>query len=175
MGTTSWGLLALFLVLLLALSWPLGIWLARLATGCMPRWLARAEAPLYRLAGTSADQSMHWSAYAFAVLAFNAIGFFGVYAIQRLQGLLPLNPAGLGAVSPDSAFNTAISFVANTNWQGYAGESTMAYLTQMLALSVQNFLSAATGIAVLFALLRGFTARASGVVGNFWVDRKSVV
>lgn len=170
MGTTSWGLLALFLVVLLALSWPLGIWLARLATGTMPRWMARAEAPLYRLAGTSADHSMHWSAYAFAVLAFNAIGFFAVYAIQRLQGMLPLNPEGLGAVSPDSAFNTAISFVANTNWQGYAGESTMGYLTQMLALSVQNFLSAATGIAVLFALLRGFTARASGVVGNFWVD-----
>ena len=170
MGTASWGLLALFLVVLLALSWPLGLWLARLASGTMPRWMARAEAPLYRLMGTSADQSMHWSAYAFAVLAFNAIGFFAVYAIQRLQGVLPLNPAGMGAVSPDSAFNTAISFVANTNWQGYAGESTMAYLTQMLALSVQNFLSAATGIAVLFALLRGFTARASGVVGNFWVD-----
>ena len=170
MGSASWGLLALFLAVLLALSWPLGIWLARLACGTMPRWMARAEAPLYRLMGTSAEQSMHWSAYAFAVLAFNAIGFFAVYAIQRLQGWLPLNPAGMGAVSPDSAFNTAISFVANTNWQGYAGESTMAYLTQMLALSVQNFLSAATGIAVLFALLRGFTARASGVVGNFWVD-----
>ena len=170
MGSTSWGLLALFLVVLLALSWPLGIWLARLVSGTLPRWMVRAEAPLYRLAGTSADHSMHWSAYAFAVLAFNAIGFFVVYALQRFQADLLLNPEGFGAVSPDSAFNTAISFVANTNWQGYAGESTMAYLTQMLALSVQNFLSAATGIAVLFALLRGFTARASGVVGNFWVD-----
>ena len=169
-STTSWGLLALFLVVLLALSWPLGIWLARLVSGTLPRWMVRAEAPLYRLAGTSADHSMHWSAYAFAVLAFNAIGFFVVYALQRFQADLPLNPESFGAVSPDSAFNTAISFVANTNWQGYAGESTMAYLTQMLALSVQNFLSAATGIAVLFALLRGFTARASGVVGNFWVD-----
>ena len=170
MGSASWGLLALFLVVLLALSWPLGIWLDRLVFGTLPRWMLRAEAPLYRLAGTSPGQSMRWSTYALAVLAFNAIGFFAVYALQRLQGVLPLNPAGLGAVSPDSAFNTAISFVANTNWQGYAGESTMAYLTQMLALSVQNFLSAATGIAVLFALFRGFTSRASGVVGNFWVD-----
>ena len=170
MGSTSWGLLALFLGVLLALSWPLGLWLERLVFGTLPRWMLRVEALLYRLAGTSAGQSMHWSAYALSVLAFNAIGFFAVYALQRLQGVLPLNPAGLGAVSPDSAFNTAISFVANTNWQGYAGESTMAYLTQMLALSVQNFLSAATGIAVLFALFRGFTSRASGVVGNFWVD-----
>ena len=90
-----------------------------------------------------------------------------VYAVQRLQVWLPLNPAGMGAVSPDSAFNTAISFVSNTNWQGYAGESTMSYLTQMLALSVQNFLSAATGIAVVFALFRGFAARSTSVIGNF--------
>ena len=170
MGRSSWGLLALFLGVLLVMAWPLGLWLARLSSGQLPRWMLRAEAPLYRLAGTGADRSMRWPDYALALLAFNALGVVAVYALQRLQGGLPLNPAGMGAVSPDSAFNTALSFVTNTDWQGYAGESSLSYLTQMLALAVQNFLSAATGIAVLFALLRGFTARASGVVGNFWVD-----
>jgi K+-transporting ATPase ATPase A chain len=118
---------------------------------------------------------MHWLRYALALLAFNAIGAIFVYALQRLQGVLPLNPAGMAAVSPDSAFNTAVSFVANTNWQGYAGESTMSYLTQMLGLTVQNFFSAATGIAVAFALVRGFARRGDGgqgkgLVGNFWAD-----
>ncbi|MGT2489759.1 potassium-transporting ATPase subunit KdpA [Cupriavidus basilensis] len=93
-----------------------------------------------------------------------------VYALQRLQGGLPLNPQGFGAVSPDSSFNTAVSFVANTNWQGYAGESTMSYLTQMLGLTVQNFVSAATGIAVVFALIRGFARQSAATIGNFWVD-----
>ena len=170
MNFSAWGLLALFLVVLLAAAWPLGIWLARLCSGDVPRWMKRIEQPLYRLAGTSADKSMNWSHYALAVLAFNALGLLAVYALQRLQVSLPLNPAGMAAVSPDSAFNTAVSFVSNTNWQGYAGESTMSYLTQMLALSVQNFLSAATGVAVVFALFRGFAARSTGVIGNFWVD-----
>ncbi|MDD5324734.1 MAG: potassium-transporting ATPase subunit KdpA [Polaromonas sp.] len=170
MTTSSWGLLALYLGLLLAAAWPLGIWLARLSSGTLPFWMQRLEAPLYRLAGTSADKSMNWSHYALAVLAFNALGVFAVYALQRLQVWLPLNPAGMAAVSPDSAFNTAVSFVTNTNWQGYGGESTMSYLTQMLALAVQNFLSAATGIAVAFALIRGFAARSTAVIGNFWVD-----
>ena len=170
MSTTSWGLLALYLGLLLVAVWPLGIWLARLSSGNLPVWMQRVEAPLYRLAGTSADKSMNWSQYALALLAFNALGFFAVYALQRLQVWLPLNPTGMAAVSPDSSFNTAVSFVTNTNWQGYAGESTMSYLTQMLALAVQNFLSAATGIAVVFALIRGFVARSTGVIGNFWVD-----
>ncbi|NMM08999.1 MAG: potassium-transporting ATPase subunit KdpA [Polaromonas sp.] len=170
MSSSSWGLLALYLAVLLAASWPLGIWLARLSSGKLPGWMLRAEAPLYRLAGTSADKSMHWSHYALALLVFNGLGVLAVYALQRLQAGLPLNPAGMVPVSPDSAFNTAISFVTNTNWQGYAGESTMSYLTQMLALSVQNFLSAATGIAVVFALFRGFAARSTSVIGNFWVD-----
>ena len=122
----------------------------------------KVEAPLYRLAGTSADKSMDWAQYTLAVLAFNVLGALVVYALQRLQAFLPLNPAGMAAVSPDSSFNTAISFVTNTNWQGYGGESTMSYLTQMLALTVQNFLSAATGIAVVFALIRGFAARSTG-------------
>ena len=170
MTASSLGLLALFLGLLLAASWPLGVWLARLSSGQLPRWMQRIEAPLYRLAGTSADKSMNWSHYALALLAFNALGVFVVYALQRLQVSLPLNPAGMAAVSPDSAFNTAVSFVTNTNWQGYSGEATMSYLTQMLALAVQNFFSAATGIAVAFALIRGFAARSTGVIGNFWVD-----
>ena len=170
MSTTSWGLLALYLGLLLVAAWPLGIWLARLSSGKIPVWMQRVEAPLYRLAGTSPNQSMNWSQYALALLAFNALGVLAVYALQRLQVWLPLNPAGMAAVSPDSSFNTAISFVTNTNWQGYTGESTMSYLTQMLVLAVQNFFSAATGIAVAFALIRGFAARSTGVIGNFWVD-----
>lgn len=170
MTTSSWGLLALYLGLLLVAAWPLGVWLARLSSGKLPVWMQRVEAPLYRLAGTSAKQSMNWSHYALALLAFNALGVFAVYALQRLQVSLPLNPAGMANVSPDSAFNTAVSFATNTNWQGYAGESTMSYLTQMLALAVQNFFSAATGIAVAFALIRGFAARSTGVIGNFWVD-----
>ncbi|MBT3065303.1 potassium-transporting ATPase subunit KdpA [Rhodoferax sp. U11-2br] len=170
MGPSAWGLLALFLGVLLAAAWPLGVWLARIASGQLPNWMHRVEAPLYRWAGTEADRSMGWAQYALAVLVFNAFGVLAVYLLQRGQALLPLNPAGMTAVSPDSAFNTAISFVTNTNWQGYGGESTMSYLTQMLALAVQNFLSAATGIAVVFALIRGFAARATGVIGNFWVD-----
>lgn len=170
MNASSWGLLALFLAALLATAWPLGLWLARLYAGRLPGWMHRVEAPLYRLAGTSTDTNMKWSQYALALLAFNALGVVAVYALQRLQAGLPLNPAGMAAISPDSAFNTAISFVSNTNWQGYAGESTMSYLTQMLVLAVQNFFSAATGIAVVFALFRGFAARATGAIGNFWVD-----
>ncbi len=170
MSNSSWGLLALFLGVLLITAWPLGIWLARIYCGNLPVWMHKVEAPLYRLAGTSADTNMKWSQYALALLAFNALGVLAVYVLQRMQVWLPLNPAGMAAVSPDSAFNTAISFVSNTNWQGYGGESTMSYLTQMLALSVQNFFSAATGIAVVFALFRGFAARATGLIGNFWVD-----
>ena len=170
MSTSAWGLLALFLIVLLALAWPLGVWLARISAGNLPGWMHKAEAPFYRLAGIAADRAMNWKQYAFALLAFNSLGVLVVYLLQRWQAWLPLNPAGMAAVSPDSAFNTAISFVSNTNWQGYAGESTMSYFTQMVALAVQNFLSAATGIAVVFALFRGFAAKSSGVIGNFWVD-----
>ncbi|VTU20792.1 Potassium-transporting ATPase A chain [Variovorax sp. PBS-H4] len=173
MNSTAWTLLGLYLVVLGLLAWPLGRWLAALCEGRVPAWTQRAEAPLYKLAGVDAGHAMHWRGYALALLAFNAVGALALYGLQRVQHLLPLNPAGMGAVSPDSAFNTAVSFVSNTNWQGYAGESTMSYLTQMLGLTVQNFLSAATGIAVAFALARGFAARntdGKGFVGNFWVD-----
>src|SRR5664279_2198337 len=170
MSTSAWGLLALFLALLLLASWPLGIWLARLSSGHTPLWMQRVEAPLYRLAGTSADKSMNWSQYALALLAFNALGVFVVYLLQRVQVWLPLNPAAMANVSPDSSFNTAVSFVTNTNWQGYSGESTMSYLTQMLALAVQNFFSAATGTVVVIALLRRFAPPSAATVGNAWVD-----
>ena len=170
MTSSAWSLLALFLVSLLVLSWPLGIWLARICSGNLPGWMHKVESPLYKLAGTSPEKSMNWASYALALLAFNLLGALFVYGLQRFQVYLPLNPAGMANVSADSSFNTAISFVANTNWQGYSGEATMSYLTQMLGLAVQNFLSAATGIAVLFALIRGFAAKSTGVLGNFWVD-----
>ncbi|SEA71245.1 potassium-transporting ATPase subunit KdpA [Variovorax sp. YR216] len=173
MNASAWALLGLYLVVLGLLAWPLGRYLAAMCEGRLPRWTQAAEAPLYKLAGTSPDRPMHWRSYAIALLAFNTLGALAVYALQRLQAWLPLNPAAMAAVSPDSAFNTAVSFVSNTNWQGYAGESTMSYLTQMLGLAVQNFFSAATGIAVAFALARGFAARSTdgkGFVGNFWVD-----
>ena len=170
MTNLAWANLALYLAVTLLLAWPLARWITALAQGRVPRWIAAIERPLFRLAGIRPDEGMGWKQYAVALLVFNFIGVLAVYALQRLQGVLPLNPQGLGAVTPDSAFNTAVSFVANTNWQGYSGESTMSYLTQMLALTVQNFLSAATGIAVVFALIRGFASRLSGHVGNFWAD-----
>jgi potassium-transporting ATPase potassium-binding subunit len=165
--------LAVFLVVLAVLAWPLGVWLTAVADGRLPRWLAPARAlerGFYRLAGVDPEASMGWKQYALGIVAFNVLGVFVVYALQRLQGVLPFNPQGMAGISADSSFNTAISFVANTNWQGYGGESTMSYLTQMLALTVQNFLSAATGIAVVYALIRGFVARSSGLIGNVWAD-----
>jgi potassium-transporting ATPase potassium-binding subunit len=169
--------LALFLIVLVALVKPLGWYMARVYQGqpCgLDRLLGWLERGLYRLAGTKADAEMTWQQYAIAMLLFNMIGLVAVYAIQRTQHVLPmqslLNPAGLGAVTPDSSFNTAISFATNTNWQGYGGETTMSYLTQMVALTVQNFLSAAAGMAVLIAVIRGFTRKQSNTIGSFWVD-----
>ncbi|WP_028104512.1 potassium-transporting ATPase subunit KdpA [Pseudoduganella violaceinigra] len=176
MTTQSFLLLAVFLLVLLAAAWPVGLLLARVADGrSIPGlgWLGAVEKLLYRAAGVSGDaakQGMGWKSYAMALLVFNTLGALFVYAVQRLQAWLPLNPQGLGNVSPDSSFNTAVSFVANTNWQGYGGEQTMSYLSQMLALAPQNFLSAATGIAVAFALIRGFAARSAESIGNFWRD-----
>ncbi|MEB0134121.1 potassium-transporting ATPase subunit KdpA [Actimicrobium sp. CCC2.4] len=169
MSTQSLTLLLVFLAILLALSYPLGLYLARVGDGTR-LWLARVESVVYRLAGTDAATGMGWKAYALALLAFNALGTLFVYAVQRLQSVLPLNPAGFANVAPDSAFNTAVSFVTNTNWQGYAGESTMSNFTQMVALTGQNFFSAATGMAVAFALIRGFMQRSAQSIGNFWVD-----
>ncbi len=173
MTSQSFVLLAVFLAVLLALAYPMGILLARIGEGGpVPGlgWLARFEAFLYRIADTSPAAGMGWKQYAITLLAFNALGALFVYALQRLQFWLPLNPQAMTNIAPDSAFNTAVSFVSNTNWQGYSGEQAMSYLTQMLALTGQNFFSAATGIAVAFALIRGFSARSAASIGNFWVD-----
>lgn len=167
------GLLALYLAILLAIAPLLGRYIRIAMENGQSRltaWGRPLERGIYRLAGIDPQAEMGWKRYAVAVLVFNMVGIAVVYGLQRLQGMLPLNPANMGAVSPDSALNTAISFVSNTNWQGYGGESTMSYLTQMLALTVQNFVSAATGIAVLFALIRGLSRHCAATVGNFWAD-----
>jgi len=165
--------IGLYLAVLFACAWPLGRYMARIYQGDIPlpvRWLRPLERGIYRLAGVRGDDSMSWTRYALAVLIFNLIGFLAVYALQRLQDVLPFNPDGMMATTADLAFNTAASFASNTNWQSYGGESTMSYLTQMLGLGVQNFLSAATGMAVLVALARGFMQRETAALGNFWVD-----
>jgi K+-transporting ATPase ATPase A chain len=165
--------IALFLGVIIALAKPLGWYMARVYEGELPafvRWIVPIENLFYRLCGVDSKQEMRWTRYALAMLWFALLGVLTVYAMQRLQGMLPLNPQGLGAVSPDSAFNTAISFLTNTNWQGYGGESTMSYLVQMAGLAVQNFFSAAAGMAVLVALIRGFARHTMDTIGNFWVD-----
>ena len=165
--------IAFYLVVLLALAKPLGAYMARVYEGqpiVLDRILGWLERLIYRASGVVPGAEMGWKTYALTMLLFNLAGLLAVYALQRLQGLLPLNPAGLGPVSPDSSFNTAVSFATNTNWQGYGGETTMSYLTQMLALTVQNFVSAATGMAVAVALIRGFARRSAETIGNFWVD-----
>jgi len=165
--------LVVYLVVLLVLAKPLGAYMARVYEGRrigLDRALGWLERLIYRVSGISPKAEMGWKTYALTMLIFNLAGVLAVYALQRLQGVLPLNPAGLGAVSPDSSFNTAVSFATNTNWQGYGGETTMSYLTQMLALTVQNFVSAATGMAVAAALIRGFARRSAETIGNFWVD-----
>jgi K+-transporting ATPase ATPase A chain len=165
--------LGLFLAVMLALVKPMGHYMAMVFSdepNRVTRFGARAERLLYRLSGIRAEEDMSWKRYAIAMLVFNVAGLAAVYILQRTQQWLPLNPQHFGAITPDSAMNTAISFATNTNWQGYAGESTMSYLTQALGLAVQNFLSAATGLAVLIAVIRGFVRRGASAVGNFWVD-----
>ena len=173
MTSQSIMLLIAFLVVLMVLASPLGLYMAKVSEGTPLRgfgWLFKIEKLLYRLSGAGPQSEMGWKSYAIALLVFNAVGTLFVYGLQRVQLWLPLNPQTLGNVGPDSSFNTAVSFAANTNWQGYAGEATMSYLTQMLALTGQNFFSAATGIAVAFALIRGFSSRSARSIGNFWVD-----
>ena len=165
--------LVLYMVVLIALAKPLGAYMARVYEGrsCgLDRILGWLERLVYRVCGVRPAEEQGWKTYAVSMMLFNLVGVLAVYALQRLQGVLPLNPMGLSAVSPDSSFNTAVSFATNTNWQGYGGESTLSYLTQMLALSVQNFASAAAGMATLAALIRGLARRSAQTVGNFWVD-----
>jgi len=172
MDSNNYLQLGLYLAVLLILSLPLGWYMARVIEGKsrVNRLFGGVERVFYRLCGISREQDMDWKQYAIAVVLFNFLGLIVVYLLQRLQQWLPLNPQALPTISPDSSFNTALSFVTNTNWQGYAGEATMSYLTQMAALAVQNFLSAATGIAIAFALIRGFARHSSKGIGNFWVD-----
>lgn len=173
MNTNAYLQLGLFIGILLLTVKPLGGYIAKLMAdkpARLNRFGQSIEHAIYRLCGIQAEIEMNWKQYAGAVILFNLLGVLAVYALQRLQGLLPLNPQAFGAVKPDTAFNTAISFVTNTNWQSYAGESTMSYLTQMLGLTVQNFLSAATGLAVGITLIRGLARHNALTLGNFWVD-----
>jgi K+-transporting ATPase ATPase A chain len=173
MNFYSWFQLVFYIVILLLLAKPLGSFMAKVYQGehtFLDRALGPVERFIYRLSGIKPDEDMNWKTYAIAVMLFNVLGLLLVYALQRLQAFLPLNPQGLGAVSPDSSWNTAVSFATNTNWQGYGGETTMSYLSQMLGLTVQNFVSAATGMAVLVALIRGIVHHTAKGLGNFWVD-----
>ena len=173
MTPNAFAQVAVYVVVLIALAKPLGAYMTRVYDGpplLLDRLLGPVERLCYRLAGVDPAQGMTWRTYAVALLLFNLVGLLAVYLLQRLQGVLPLNPQGFGAVTADSSFNTAASFASNTNWQGYGGGTTMSYLTQMLALTVQNFVSAASGMATLVALVRGFRQHSSEEIGNFWVD-----
>jgi potassium-transporting ATPase potassium-binding subunit len=173
MTINGWVQIALFALIVVALTKPLGGYMTRLFSGertILAPVLRPIEVGLYRLCGVDEKTEQHWMTYTVAVLLFSVAGFGVLYALQRLQAVLPFNPQGLSAVEESSAFNTAISFVTNTNWQGYGGETTMSYLTQMAGLTVQNFVSAATGIVLAIVLIRGFARRSAQTVGNFWVD-----
>ncbi len=161
--------LALYVGIILAATPLLGLYLTRLFNGEVG-WLRPVEGPIYALAGVDSGREQHWSAYAIALLIFNLAGFLLLFTLLRFQDVLPLNPQGLPALPSDLAFNTAVSFVTNTNWQAYGGESTMSYFSQMVGLTVQNFLSAATGIAIALVVIRAFARKSAKTVGNFWVD-----
>jgi len=173
MSVNGWLQFALFTLILLASVRPMGIYMARVLEG-ERTWLDRVLRPIerliYKLCGISADKEMNWREYAFAVLGFSAVSLLATYAIERLQNFLPWNPQGLAAVGPDLAWNTAASFTTNTNWQAYTPETTMSYFTQMAGLATHNFWSAAVGIAVAVALIRGIKRTTSDTIGNFWVD-----
>ncbi|MEV4605211.1 potassium-transporting ATPase subunit KdpA [Neorhizobium sp. LMR1-1-1.1] len=173
MTLNGWLQILVFCGIVLVLVKPLGAYMTRVFSGertPLSPVLVPLERGLYALAGTSEREEQHWTTYAFAMLMFNLLGVLVLYGLFRLQDMLPLNPAGMAAVGPELSFDTAVSFVTNTNWQNYGGESTMSYLTQMAGLGVQNFLSAATGIAIAIALIRGFSRASGKSVGNFWVD-----
>jgi potassium-transporting ATPase potassium-binding subunit len=173
MNLNGWIQIALYCAVVLALVKPLGSYMTRVFNGertFLSPVLGPVERGLYRVSGIDDRQEQHWLAYTGAVILFHVLGFAVLYAILRLQAVLPLNPADQSAVAPDLAFNTSTSFITNTNWQSYGGETTLSYLTQMLGLTHQNFLSAATGIAVAVALIRGFARASTGTIGSFWVD-----
>jgi K+-transporting ATPase ATPase A chain len=174
MTINGWIQIAVYCALILVCVKPLGLYMARVFNGertFMDPILRPLERGIYAVCGIDESREQHWIRYTTGMLVFSLLSFLFVYGMQRLQALIPwLNPAGMGAISPDSSFNTAVSFATNTNWQGYGGESTMSYLTQMAGLTVQNFVSAAVGIALAIALIRGFARRSANTVGNFWVD-----
>jgi len=173
MTIMSWLQFPLYIVVLLILVKPLGLYMARVYQGertFLSPVITPVEKFVLKLAGVKPNDEMTWKTYALTVLAFNLVGFFFLYLLLRMQHVLPLNPQALGAVSPELSFNTAVSFVTNTNWQNYGGETTMSNLSQMLGLGVQNFLSAATGMAVLIALIRGLSRHTTNKLGSFWVD-----
>jgi K+-transporting ATPase ATPase A chain len=172
MTANGWIQIGLFCLAVIVCVKPLGLYMARLFEGertFLSPVLGPVERGIYRLCGVKGEEQ-HWTAYTIAMLAFSIAGFVSLYLMQRLQAVLPFNPQGLAGTTPDLSFNTAISFVTNTNWQSYGGESTLGYLVQMLGLTVHNFVSAATGIALALALIRGFARRSARTVGNFWVD-----
>ncbi len=169
----SWLQLIFYMVVLIVLARPLGTFMARVYMGertFLDPVMRPVEKLIYRLCGVRPDEEMNWKVYAVAMMLFNVLGLLVVYALQRIQGFLPLNPQGFGAVSPDSSWNTAVSFATNTNWQGYGGETTMSYLTQMLGMTVQNFVSAATGMVIVVAMIRGIMRHTAKTIGNFWED-----
>lgn len=173
MTVNGWIQILVFCGIVILLVKPLGGYMTRVFNGernLLSPVLGPFERLLYRMAGTSEREDQHWTTYAVGMLAFNLVGFLVLYGVMRLQDVLPFNPQGMSAVGPELAFNTAASFVTNTNWQNYGGETTMSYLTQMVGLTVQNFISAATGIAVAVALIRGFARASVKAIGNFWVD-----
>jgi K+-transporting ATPase ATPase A chain len=173
MTLNGWLQILLFCVVIIAITVPLGGYMTRVFAGertPLSPVLRPVERVLYRLSGVDETAEQHWLSYAIAMLAFSFAGFVSLYALQRLQNVLPFNPQGQDAVGTDLAFNTSVSFVTNTNWQSYVPETTMSYLTQMAGLTVHNFVSAATGIALAVALVRGFARRSARTIGNFWVD-----
>jgi K+-transporting ATPase ATPase A chain len=168
-----WLQIGLYLIVLLLLVKPLGSFMAKVYQGertFLSPALGPVERFIYRIIGVKPEEEMDWKMYAFAMLLFSLVGLVTLYGLQRLQAILPLNPQNLGAVAPDLSFNTSVSFNSNTNWQSYGGETTMSYLTQMIGLTVHNFLSAAVGMAVLIALIRGFVRHSAQTIGNAWVD-----
>ena len=173
MTVFGWFQIFFFFLVLFLLVKPLGGYMARVYQGertFLSRLLSPLEGLIYAILGVSADDEMDWKAYSVSMLLFNFLGIAWLYLFQRLQGILPLNPQNLPAVPPALAFNTAVSFATNTNWQSYSGEATMSSLVQMLGLTVQNFLSAATGMAILIALIRGIVRHTAKTIGSFWVD-----
>src|ERR1700682_4754266 len=173
MTANGWLQIGIFLALIFAITKPLGMFITRVFNGehtFMDRALRPVERLLYRLTGVDEHHEMRWTEYAFAMLLFSAVSMLVLYLLQRVQGFLPLNPQKLGAVPPDLAFNTAASFTTNTNWQAYVPETTMSYLTQMAGLAYHNFASAAVGIALAIAFIRGIARREKETIGNFWVD-----